>query len=357
MNNILKKKNKSSSKLFLPLQIFLKKILWGGIVPLEYSRDRKNIRCKKLLDHLTFPKSLVGSRTRAFTLIELLVVISIIGFLSAVVLASLNTARGKAQDSKIAQDLRQFGIAQQLYFEDNKVYAFGDKDTKVLAVEKNDNTFSSDELNIFSIRKAEAYTDTKCQAFLASANKLVAGKYLSAVPKHPKDNNNDICYKAASTTSGTNFTAYSSMITNPSKNVGVILGEINIANLGAVYDATGGQYPRSTVNGKILDLALAGDAILSTTGGTSGTIAAPPIMYTLSVAIGGTGAGSIGWSQRNINTWAAGTPMTIVATPEDGSEFTGWSPNDIAPNCTTHPVCSFTMTGNIGITAFFDEIP
>ena len=42
-----------------------------------------------------------GARTRGFTLIELLVIIAIVGVLSAVVLASLNSSRAKAQDAQI----------------------------------------------------------------------------------------------------------------------------------------------------------------------------------------------------------------------------------------------------------------
>jgi len=59
---------------------------------------------------------------KGFTLIELLVVISIIGLLSSVVLASVNTARSKARDSKRIQDLKQLQNAVELYRLQNNQY-------------------------------------------------------------------------------------------------------------------------------------------------------------------------------------------------------------------------------------------
>ena len=56
--------------------------------------------------------------TTGFTLIELLVVISIIGFLSSVVLASLATAREKAQLTTFVQEIHQLEVAFNLYKSD-----------------------------------------------------------------------------------------------------------------------------------------------------------------------------------------------------------------------------------------------
>ncbi len=64
-------------------------------------------------------------RSRGFTLIELLVVIAIIGILSAVVLASLNTARSKGNDAAIQSDLSAIATQAEIYYGGPGVNTYG----------------------------------------------------------------------------------------------------------------------------------------------------------------------------------------------------------------------------------------
>jgi len=62
---------------------------------------------------------MINRKEKGFTLIELLVVIAIIGILSSVVLASLNTARGKSANAKIKAQLASARSAAETYYDSN----------------------------------------------------------------------------------------------------------------------------------------------------------------------------------------------------------------------------------------------
>lgn len=110
---------------------------------------------------------------KGFTLIELLVVIAIIGTLASVVLSSLDTARGKARDSKRSAEIGQIGKALQLYWTDNDgQYPPHNAGTQVLS----------------------------------SLTELTAGGHMQALPVDPTEGDTATGYRYARQADGTAFT-------------------------------------------------------------------------------------------------------------------------------------------------------
>ncbi len=90
-------------------------------------------------------------RSRGFTLIELLVVIAIIGILSAVVLASLNTARSRGNDAAIQSNLSTVRVQAEIYYSGTGVNTYGTTQTVCTA-----GMFSADTTIARAITATEA---------------------------------------------------------------------------------------------------------------------------------------------------------------------------------------------------------
>src|SRR5690349_19942496 len=60
-----------------------------------------------------------GKRLSAFTIVELLVVIAVIAILATMVLPALHRAKARGRGTQCMNNLRQFGLALQMYADDH----------------------------------------------------------------------------------------------------------------------------------------------------------------------------------------------------------------------------------------------
>ena len=129
------------------------KILIHTLVPLEiHILYTSPISCMQSIMYKTRSQGLVLGLSKGFTLIELLIVIAIIGILSSVVLASLNTARFRGNDAAIQSDLFAIKTQAEIYY--------GGLGNNSYAPPTND---CFDELSMF-------WVDTTIRKALAGAN-------------------------------------------------------------------------------------------------------------------------------------------------------------------------------------------
>lgn len=82
-----------------------------------------------------------------------------------------------------------------------------------------------------------------------------------------------------------------------------------------------------------------------------------PILATLAVTVAGNGSGSVADDSGNLTctlltcqaSYAVGSTVTLTATPDEGSTFTGWSGS--GSTCEAlNPVCSLTLTDSVNAT-------
>src|SRR4051812_19502498 len=98
---------------------------------------------------------------RGFTLIELLVVIAIIGILAGIVLASLSTARGGANDAKVKEQLSSARTQAEIVY-GNSGNKYGTADPATVDCPATANSLTADATIVSLLGNMPSGTTKKC---------------------------------------------------------------------------------------------------------------------------------------------------------------------------------------------------
>jgi prepilin-type N-terminal cleavage/methylation domain-containing protein len=227
--------------------------------------------------------NLIQKNRKGFTLIELLLVISIISFLSSVVLVSVKVARDKAVTAKITEDLRQVRIALELNYGDTGQY-------NIISVKNGSNLTDKVLFNaydaFFFIKRVHAQPSLEsipvaCTLFNDIAQELVDKKYLNSVPVHPRqDYSQGICYKAVKSQDNASLAVYAETparigltVSSPAKNVGFVLGDTSVSNLNSIRSRSkengDAGYLQTTDDRPITSISQIADEVIGMTRGST----------------------------------------------------------------------------------------